>query len=404
MAERAVQTQPAQSQTRPLNPGFHPRTIGNISQDAAVCCQCLLNSAFNRRQRCRLGLPTASPVGDWRNGTASGPCVSAVCATACNVTGPPRWQLAESRAAVALLDGAVFVAGVAGHVLVVVTLLRAGQRRRGGGRRASPDGTALLLLNLSAADLLQLACLPFTAGSVAGARWPFGAFLCKLVSFTGTSCSLASVFTLAALSVHRYLTVVSTPSPLLRAGWPAALAVLSAVWAPALGLAAPQFVYRRLESESAYCFAFLAEPGVAVYSAALFLAGFAAPLLLVTAAYGKLLAHLRGREPGTVGRHNARLTKMAAALVLSFAACWLPSYVLMFLLVGEGDRGTHRLFPVAARLLASSATVANPLVYACFSRQFRSELRRLAPNPCRRGKAARNRVGPGVTEQGAPQA
>ncbi|XP_078394169.1 somatostatin receptor type 5-like, partial [Cetorhinus maximus] len=321
------------------------------------------------------------------NATAGAPCPPAGNSTA----GAGERLLPGSRVVVPLLDALVLAAGAAGHTLVALVLLR---RRRA----RALDGTALLLLNLSAADVLQLACLPFTAAAVASARWAFGAFMCRLVSSANTAGSAASALTLAALAVHRYLVLVAGV-PGKGGGHHRGLAALAlpAIWLPALGLAAPQFVYRRLRPEPvASCLAFLAGAGVTAYSAALFLAGFAGPLLLVTCMYGLILLRLRGGAGATrPGRHHARLARMTVALVLSFAACWLPSYVLMFLLAdaaddrpgwweGEGEgEGVSRPaaggpFPVFARLLASCSTVANPLVYAAFSAQFRGELRRLA--------------------------
>ncbi|XP_067832562.1 somatostatin receptor type 5-like [Heptranchias perlo] len=336
---------------------------------------------------------------DGLNETATGSYVPS--APTANSTGHGRSLLIGSRIAVPLLDSLVFVTGLAGHVLVTLILLR---------RKRQRNCTTLLLLNLTAADLLQLACLPFTAASIASSRWAFGSFLCKLVSFTGTACSSASVFTLTALSVNRYA-IVAHPTRVYRShrgGWLPALALL-AVWPPALCLAVPQFVYRHLELESMYCFAFLAQVSVTVYSVSLFLTGFVAPLLVITAMHSEILRYLHRRR-GSFGRldgYNAQVTRMTVVLVLAFTVCWLPSYVLMFLLVSVSRARLAGPFAIFARFLASSSTVANPVVYAFFSKQFQSDLRRLATAPCS-GRTTRNKVRPiatgaGITLQGGNQ-
>ncbi|XP_055787061.1 delta-type opioid receptor-like [Salvelinus fontinalis] len=277
---------------------------------------------------------------------------------------------------VPMLDGLILVTGLAGHCLVISIL--AGRRRRGG---KPPHGTDTLLLALSAADLLLLLCLPFHTAAIALGSWPFGSFLCKVVSFLGVACSSASVFTLAALAVTRYLTVVH-PAWSFRSRMHSRLKLTVALlWVPAVALAAPQFAFRTVAVSSAlHCFAFLGGLSQLVYSTALFLFAFAIPLGVIVMMYAKIYCFLRQMRllgcASQLERYQSQVTHTSALLVLVFTLCWLPSYGLMFSLLGVRISGvsSYRSIAIFIRLLASSAVVVNPVLYVFMSNKFRRDL------------------------------
>ncbi|MBN3270872.1 GALR1 protein, partial [Polyodon spathula] len=228
--------------------------------------------------------------------------------------------------------------------------------------------------------------MPFNATSIALARWVFGDFLCKAVSFLGVACSSASVFTLAALAVNRYMTVVHPAKAYrFRLNW---YIVVSVIWLPSVALAAPQFVYRRTflsDSDPVYCFAFLNNVSQLVYCVALFLFSFAIPLIIIVIMYSKIYCFLRANKSSLhdshLDRYHWKVTLISVLLVLTFTICWLPSYVLLFTLINStvSFRGAFSIF---GQLLASSSTVANPILYAFTSKKFRKELRALASPWC----------------------
>lgn len=286
---------------------------------------------------------------------------------------------ATIKVVVPLLDGFILVIGLVGHILVI-TILN-GRRKRDS---QPPHGTDTLLLALSAADLLLLLCLPFHTSAITLGYWPFGSFLCKAISFMGVACSTASVFTLAALAVTRYLTVVH-PTWAYRSRmhqWIKLTVVL--LWVPASALGAPQFAFRTVATSSAvYCFAFLSTFSQLIYSIALFLFGFAIPLGIIVVMYAKIYCFLRHAQllgnPPQLERYQNQVTHTSALLVLIFTLLWLPSYALMFSFIGgtiSGAQG-YNLFAIFARLLASSATVVNPVLYSFMSQKFRRELMEL---------------------------
>ncbi|NXK43710.1 FFAR3 protein, partial [Piprites chloris] len=94
-----------------------------------------------------------------------------------------------------------FTVGFPANVFTFATLVAKARRRR-------PSPSDLLLLNLTAADLLLLLFLPFKmAEAAAGMVWPLPATLCPVANFCFYSSIYLSSLFLAALSVRRYLGV-----------------------------------------------------------------------------------------------------------------------------------------------------------------------------------------------------
>ncbi|XP_045911716.1 galanin receptor type 1-like [Micropterus dolomieu] len=280
------------------------------------------------------------------------------------------------KAMVPILDGLILVTGLVGQTLVITILT--GRKRK----ESQPlHGTDTLLLALSAADLLLLLCLPFHTSAITLGFWPFGSFLCKAVSFLGVACSAASVFTLAALAVTRYLIVVHPTWAYRSRMHQRVKLTVALLWVPASALAAPQFAFRTITvSSSVYCFAFLSDFSQLVYSIALFLFGFALPLGIIVLMYAKIYCFLRharllGNAP-QLERYQSQVTHTSALLVLVFTLLWLPSYALMFSFIGGTLTSSpgYNTIAIIARLLASSVAVVNPVLYAFVSQKFRRDL------------------------------
>ncbi|NXY27176.1 FFAR3 protein, partial [Atrichornis clamosus] len=93
-----------------------------------------------------------------------------------------------------------FAVGFPANMFTLAVLVAKSRRR--------PSPCDLLLLNLTAADLLLLVFLPFKmAEAVAGMTWPLPAALCPVANFCFYSSMYLSSLFLAALSVQRYLGV-----------------------------------------------------------------------------------------------------------------------------------------------------------------------------------------------------
>uniref|UniRef100_A0A3B3CQL6 G-protein coupled receptors family 1 profile domain-containing protein n=1 Tax=Oryzias melastigma TaxID=30732 RepID=A0A3B3CQL6_ORYME len=293
---------------------------------------------------------------------------------------------------VPVLNSLIVVLGTAGHSVVISPQTQAGG-----------IGTDVLLLALSAADLLLLSTIPFHTVGIALQRWPFGNVMCLLVGFLGSACSSASVFTLAMLAVSRYLTVVhpARAYSLLTPRRVSAAAVL--LWVPACCLGVPQLVFRsvgnpRKTPVGLACFAFLSHRDQLIYGLFHFVMAFLLPLFTIAVAYSSIYVFLyrsqhAGRAP-QVERYQRKVTKTTAMLVLAFTLCWLPSYGLTLALLAEKNSGAtgttprYGPFTVFASLMATSSTVMNPILYVLMSQKFRQDLLRLFKRREKRANAA----------------
>uniref|UniRef100_A0A3P8STH7 G-protein coupled receptors family 1 profile domain-containing protein n=1 Tax=Amphiprion percula TaxID=161767 RepID=A0A3P8STH7_AMPPE len=280
---------------------------------------------------------------------------------------------------VPILDTLILVLGVCGHTMVMVILC--GRRRRGMGH-----------VSQSPQNLILLSMLPFHTVTIAMQHWPFGNVMCRIVGCLGSACTSASVFTLATLAVSRYLTVVK-PTRAYSLLTPRRVSVTAALlWVPALCLAAPQLAFRSVgtpqrTTDGLACFVFQSDQEQLIYGLVHFLVAFLLPLVVIAVAYSSIYVFLwrsqqGGRAP-QVERYQSKVTQTSAMLVLAFTLCWLPSYGLTLALLANkssGATGTsprYGPFSVFARLMATSSTVMNPILYVLMSQKFRQDVMRL---------------------------
>ena len=98
------------------------------------------------------------------------------------------------------LFAVIVLFGCLGNGLVLTVVLK--------NRDYSRNTTSLFIVNLAVADCVFLVgCVPFHAVIYTVDQWPFGGFMCKLVHLVQYSSMLASVFTLVAMALDRYLAV-----------------------------------------------------------------------------------------------------------------------------------------------------------------------------------------------------
>lgn len=108
------------------------------------------------------------------------------------------YQLNPASVIVSVVFSLIFLLGTIGNSLVLAVLLRSGQ--------VGYNTTNLFILNLSVADFFFIIfCVPFQATIYSLEGWVFGSFMCKVVHFFINLTMYASSFTLAAVSVDRWV-------------------------------------------------------------------------------------------------------------------------------------------------------------------------------------------------------
>lgn len=208
---------------------------------------------------------------------------------------PPAEQQAAGLEAVMVpvVFGLIFVVGVMGNCLVMLVIgkVRSGIGGRDGGGRNSSSPTNIFILNLCAADLLFLIfCVPLHATIYSLPEWLFGAFLCKFAHFFSTVGMLVSIFTLASMSVDRYIAVVRSGTSSSLRSRKNALAGLCVIWTLSLVCSVPVAQHHVLVNHprapnSTFCWEEWSGASKRSYKVSLLLLGFLLPLLLISCCY-----------------------------------------------------------------------------------------------------------------------
>ncbi|XP_077383701.1 apelin receptor B-like [Festucalex cinctus] len=283
----------------------------------------------------------------------------------------------------------IFILGLFGNSVVIFIVWRA----RGKWRAAN-----VYIGNLALADLVfMIPLLVWAAVTGMDGHWPFGVFMCKIISFVDLLSIHASAFLLTCMSLDRYLAIVHTLSSshlrtrgLIRAS-------LAAVWTLSGLLSAPALMFRTTghnpSSNLTFCvlnFSLVAtsEQQGRLWFAGLSLSlsalGFLLPLLAMMVCHG-LIGYTVMRHFSiwrTEDQRKWRLLQIIVTVVVVFATCWTPYHVVrgasalsvlgLFSPTCAFNRFIFRAFPYATSLAYVNSCL-NPFLYAFFDLRFRSQ-------------------------------
>ncbi|XP_048877211.1 apelin receptor A-like [Brienomyrus brachyistius] len=286
----------------------------------------------------------------------------------------------------------IFILGLSGNGLVIITVWKSESKRR---------AADVYIGHLALADLTFVVTLPLWAVYTAfGYHWPFGVALCKISSYVVLLNMYASVFCLTCMSFDRYLAIVRP----LPAGRPRSkgtmLGSLGAIWLLSVTLAAPTLLFRTTMSEShdriicAMDFSpVMTDQGqegawIAGLSLSSTLLGFLLPFLAMTICYcfiGRAIS-LHFGAVHKEDQRRRRLLKIISALVAVFAVCWAPFHMLKtadalsYLQLAPNSCSFLSWLLMAlpyATCLAYVNSCLNPFLYAFFDLRFRTQCLRL---------------------------
>ncbi|XP_525589.3 galanin receptor type 3 [Pan troglodytes] len=289
--------------------------------------------------------------------------------------------------AVPVVFALIFLLGTVGNGLVLAVLLQPGPS----AWQEPGSTTDLFILNLAVADLcFILCCVPFQATIYTLDAWLFGALVCKAVHLLIYLTMYASSFTLAAVSVDRYLAVRHPlRSRALRTPRNARAAV-GLVWLLAALFSAPYLSYYGTVRYGALelCVPAWEDARRRALDVATFAAGYLLPVAVVSLAYGRTLRFLWaavGPAGAAAAEARRRATGRAGRAMLAVAAlyalCWGPHHALILCFWYGRFAFSPATYAcrLASHCLAYANSCLNPLVYALASRHFRARFRRLWP-------------------------
>ncbi|KAM8853369.1 prolactin-releasing peptide receptor [Synchiropus picturatus] len=260
------------------------------------------------------------------------------------------------------------------------------------------NATNFFIGNLAAGDLLMcLTCVPLTMSYAFDSRgWAFGRPMCHLIPLLQCATVFASVLSLTAIAVDRYV-VVAHPVR-RRISVSGCGAVTLGIWLLSLALAAPPSLYTRYLDlrpsgvDLVVCEEFWPQSGNLrlMYSCFILTTSYMIPLLSVSISYYGITVSLRRYSvPGEACHGQQRWSQrrrktfsMLVASVLAFALCWLPLQVLNLLLDLDPDfhiigKRYINVVQVCCHLVAMSSACYNPFIYASLQNKVRLHLRGL---------------------------
>ncbi|XP_044023096.1 B2 bradykinin receptor-like [Siniperca chuatsi] len=293
---------------------------------------------------------------------------------------PDAWEWLNSRQPVYIL--LITVLGIVFNVFVLMVFCL---------HKKACTVAEIYLSNLAAADVVLVSCLPFWAVNISnGFNWPFGLFLCKVVSLGIKMNAYCSIYFLVLVSIDRYVALVHTMSHgrMRRPKYAKLGCVL--MWGLGLLLSVPTLIFREVKHfpEFGVHACFLDYPNHTVEllcDGMLIVFSFIIPVSIISFCTVKIIQALKIQA---IERFNAekteqRATTLVLVVLLAFLICWVPFHVvttLDVLLRADVLGGCHLITVLEIcnqifTYLAFFNSVLNPILYVIVGKNFRKKVR-----------------------------
>ncbi|XP_076013566.1 uncharacterized protein LOC143006127 [Genypterus blacodes] len=260
----------------------------------------------------------------------------------------------------------------------------------------------IYMSNLAVADFVLLCGLPFWAMNILNHfNWPYGDALCKMVNSAITVNFYTSIYTLAMISIDRYLALVKT----MKARWLRRTLYAKVIcffsWIFGILLSVPTIIHRKVkyieEHKILACVLDYSHNSSwkLVHQILMNTVGFVIPALAIVFSSGNIINALAKRRD-SVCFHEANDTKavvLVYAVTLLFLVCWSPFQVFTFLdtlcemeVLDENLWGhTLDIGAQVSAYLAFLNSTLNPLLYVFSGQYFRRKFNAIYRRHHRRG-------------------
>ncbi|CAD6233774.1 GSCOCG00007270001-RA-CDS [Cotesia congregata] len=277
----------------------------------------------------------------------------------------------------------VFSIGLVGNSFVIAVVYRSPRMR---------TVTNFFIVNLAVADVLVIVfCLPATLVGNILVPWVLGRFMCKTVSYIQGVSVAASVYSLVAVSLDRFLAI----------WWPMkcqitkrrARMIIVVIWFIALTATSPWLLFFDLikygdDPEMRFCVERWPRPqdGTLFFLIGNLLLCYVLPMILISLCYILIWIKVWRRNIPTdtkdaqmeriQQKSKVKVVKMLVVVVILFVLSWLPLYVIFarIKLGGEQAEWEEEVQMIAtpiAQWLGSSNSCINPILYAFFNKKYR---------------------------------
>ncbi|XP_066462001.1 C-X-C chemokine receptor type 6-like [Eleutherodactylus coqui] len=254
------------------------------------------------------------------------------------------------------------VLGLVGNVLIIIVFVLYEKVK---------TLTDAFLVNLAIADILFLLTLPFLVYESAHG-WVFGNVMCRIVRGSYRVNLYTSMLTLTSITFDRFVSISRVTKAnkyqVTKHKW--RTGVCAALWALALLLAIPQFLYNKVHN-GAECFEFYEPPTVElVVVSCQMTVGFILPLTSMIICYSfiaRTLVNARGVQ-------KKKSIKIIVAIVLVFIATQLPHNALVLAYTLDKTLQSDISFRTVSIIMEAIAYIhscLNPILYFFVGTKFR---------------------------------
>ena len=284
----------------------------------------------------------------------------------------------------------IFLVSLAGNTVIGIIVYKTKTMRK---------PINFLIVNMAMSDLLYpIIFIPYLIQMLYIDSWliggPLGQALCKLVYFFTDVSTVVSIQSLVLIAVGRFGAVVFPLRRPLISSKRCPFLIL-ATWIVAMALHAPYlFVFKLAEYRgglvcSPHWKEVFGNNAFENYLLFVFVAFLLIPFVLIAILYIIIFLKLKSqRSPGEQSvnageqrqQRQRNVLKMAIAIVLGFAVCWLPYAIGLFIFImfsWDILPCSFEYFFTVAVLMAQANCAINPCICFIFSRNYREGLKTL---------------------------
>ncbi|XP_070502684.1 tachykinin-like peptides receptor 99D isoform X2 [Chironomus tepperi] len=282
-----------------------------------------------------------------------------------------------------LFAGMIAVATVGN--LVVIWIVLAHKRMR--------TVTNYFIVNLSIADaMVSTLNTALNFVYMLNSNWPFGTLFCKISQFVANTSICASVFTLMAIAIDRYMAIMNPLKP--RMGKKLTLCIAVLIWIIGIISSCPNFFFFTTfdipTEDRVVCYAEWPDADREtnhsiqeyVYNVVFMILTYFVPIGSMTYTYTRVGLELWGSQ--SIGectqrqldniKSKRKVVLMMIMVVLIFAVCWLPQNVYFIITSYYPSVTTYPYIQeiyLGIYWLAMSNSMYNPIIYCIYSDRFR---------------------------------
>merc|ERR1719431_2201736 len=244
-----------------------------------------------------------------------------------------------------------------------------------------------LVVNLCLSDLIMMTtnCPIFIYNCFNGGVWSVAHSYCNIYACLGAVTRVCSIWTLAMISADRFNIICNGFSgPKLTKGRASAMCV--GAWGVAVFVAAcPIFGWGGYGPEgilTSCSFDYLSQDiSTVTYNLFMIIFDFFVPLMIIVGSYFMIVKALRTQDANDQ-RAEIRIAKTAIFNICLWIICWTPYTVITYQgCIGKFE-GLKPLTTTLPALLAKSASVYNPIVYAIGHPKYRQAMTIHLPGFC----------------------